>query len=205
MSVLPTLSLASDGIDATWIPTNQAMLDAMFEVANVNANDVVVDLGSGDGRITLEAARRGVAKAIGVEFDTKLVDYSRQMAERHGFAADRCEFVHEDIFAFDASSATVVMFYLLPRMIAPLISQNSSIRRLRPGTRIVSNTFEIPDLIADVVLPVKIPPPIVAQPPPMPTTTTSSTTTMKSTTTTTAMIDRTEIPTHADVYLYVVK
>ena len=127
-----------DGKDVEWVPTPDELVDTMLEMAEVIAEDRLVDLGSGDGRTVIAAARLGTA-AIGVEYEENLVGYARRRAADAG-VADRASFVHGDLFEFDLSQATVVTMFLLPdlnRRLRPVLYD------LAPGTRIVSNTWDL--------------------------------------------------------------
>ena len=126
------------GKDVIWIPTPQALVDAMLDMAKVGADDVVIDLGSGDGRLVISAARRG-ARALGVDLDANLVALARQRAEREGLAG-RARFERRDLFTQDLSEATVVTMFLLTEINLKL---RPRLLALRPGTRLVSNTFDM--------------------------------------------------------------
>lgn len=128
------------GKDAVWVPTSPELVEKMLDLAKVTADDFVIDLGSGDGRMVIAAARRG-ARALGVEFNSDMVKLSRQRAVEAG-VADRVTFVEGDMFEADISQATVLALFLLPDNLKRL---EPKFRALRPGTRIVVNTFGIPD------------------------------------------------------------
>ena len=128
------------GKDAVWVPTPYITVEKMLDVAEVTPKDLVIDLGSGDGRNVILAAKRG-ARAIGVEFEEKLVLLSRAVAEKEG-VADKASFVQHDMFTYDISEATVLALFLLPEHFTKL---KPKFLALRPGTRIVINTFRIPD------------------------------------------------------------
>jgi SAM-dependent methyltransferase len=133
-------SIGQAGKDVVWVPTPPALLDTMLSLARVTPEDVVVDLGSGDGRAVIAAARLG-ARAIGVEFNPELVTLSRQAAADAG-VAQRATFVQGDMFEADISEATVFALYLLPENLDRLLPRLQS---MRPGTRIVANTFGFSD------------------------------------------------------------
>jgi predicted RNA methylase len=123
-----------------YAPTAPAVVDAMLELARVGPNDVVYDLGSGDGRIVIQAALKYGARAVGIELDRVLVERSRRTAAESG-VADKVTFIQGDLFSTDISPATVVTLFLWPSVNRQL---ESKLRlELRPGTRIVSNTFGI--------------------------------------------------------------
>jgi cyclopropane fatty-acyl-phospholipid synthase-like methyltransferase len=112
----------------------------MLEIAHVSAADIVYDLGSGDGRIPIAAARRYGAFGVGVEIDAKLNREAADNAKKAG-VADRVQFLTQDLFEADISRATVVTLFLLPRLNQELIPKLR--RELRPGTRIVSHQFDM--------------------------------------------------------------
>jgi SAM-dependent methyltransferase len=124
------------GKDVVWVPTPEALVEKMLDVANVTPADIVVDLGSGDGRNVIAAARRG-ARGRGVEFNPDMVALSRRSAERQGVAG-RAVFVEGDMFAADFSDATVLALFLLPDNMMKL---RDKFLAMRPGSRIVANTF----------------------------------------------------------------
>jgi SAM-dependent methyltransferase len=124
------------GKDVVWVPSPPSVVDKMLAMAEVTARDFVVDLGSGDGRIVIAAAKRG-ARSLGIEYNPDLVEYARRAAERAGVAAN-ASFVHGDIFQSDFSQASVVTMFLTSDVILKL---QPKLLALRPGTRIVSNTF----------------------------------------------------------------
>lgn len=133
-------SLGQLGKDVLWVPTPQILAVRMLELAGVSARDYVIDLGSGDGRIVIEAARRG-ARALGIEYNPDLVALSRRTAEKEGVGAG-ARFVQGDIFASDFSAATVLTLFLLPELNLRL---RPAILALKPGTRIVSHYFDMGD------------------------------------------------------------
>jgi protein-L-isoaspartate O-methyltransferase len=124
-----------------YTPTRHAVADAMLTLASVGPGDVVVDLGSGDGRIVIIAAQKYGARGVGIELDAKLIEQSRQNARDAG-VEDRVTFTRADLFAADLSTATVVALYLSPSMnreLAPKLQ-----KELKPGTRVVSHQFPMP-------------------------------------------------------------
>jgi predicted RNA methylase len=127
-------------LDVPYAGSSAAAIDVMLKIAEVSAKDVVYDLGSGDGRIVIAAAKTYGARAVGVELDANLVRVSRQAAVENG-VADRVSFVQGDLFATDISPATVVTLFLWPSVNKRL--ENKLRFELRPGTRIVSNSFGI--------------------------------------------------------------
>ena len=133
--------IGQPGKDVVWVPTPWALVERMMSMAQVGPGDVVFDLGSGDGRTVITAAKRG-AQAVGVEFNPDLVALSRRNAEREGTPDERARFIHGDIFEADFSSATVVTLYLLPELNLRL---RPALLALRPGTRVVSHMFKMQD------------------------------------------------------------
>lgn len=126
--------------DVVFIPTPQAVVDAMLELADVKPTDVVYDLGSGDGRIVITAAQKYGARGVGIELDPALVKQATQNAAAAG-VSDKVRFVTGDIFTADISSATVVTLYLLQSINERL--RPKLVRELKPGTRIVSHVFNM--------------------------------------------------------------
>ena len=126
------------GKDVVWIPTPDHAVDKMLGMAQVTARDYVIDLGSGDGRNLIAAAKRG-ARALGVEYNPDLVALSKRAAADAG-VADKVTIVQGDMFEADISKATVMTLFLLPNHLSRLAPQ---FLKLKPGTRIVSNTYEI--------------------------------------------------------------
>ncbi len=125
---------------APFITTPQEVVVRMLELAGTRPADLVMDLGSGDGRIVMAAAQKFGARGVGIELDGALVEQSRQRARQAGLA-DRVSFVQDDVLAADLSAATVVTVYLLPGLINQL--QPRFLAQLRPGTRIVSHAFRM--------------------------------------------------------------
>lgn len=133
-----------EGKDVIWWPTHNALVKAMLDKANVGPDDFVVDLGSGDGRIVIEAARRG-AHATGIEFNPDLVKLSEFRAQQEGLG-EKAKFLNMDLFEYDLSKATVITMYLLSELNLRL---RPTLLELKPGTRIVSNSFDMGDWEAD--------------------------------------------------------
>ncbi len=129
-----------EGKDVVWVPTPQALVDRMLDMAKVTPRDFVMDLGSGDGRTVITAAKRG-ARALGVEYNPDMVELSRRNAEKEGVAG-KASFVKADLFETDFSKASVITMFLLPDINLKL---RPKILNLRPGTRIVSNSFTMGD------------------------------------------------------------
>ncbi|HSC95721.1 MAG TPA: class I SAM-dependent methyltransferase [Burkholderiales bacterium] len=132
------------GKDVMWLPTEDVMVRRMLDIAQVTARDFVVDLGSGDGRTVIAAARRG-ARAQGVELNPQLIEYSRRRAQE-ARVEDRASFVQGDLFEADLSQATVITLFLLDEINFKL---RPKLLGLKPGTRVVSNTFTMGQWPAD--------------------------------------------------------
>ena len=130
--------IGQEGKDVPWVPTPGILVDTMLEMAAVSTGDVVIDLGSGDGRTVIAAAQLG-ARAVGVELEENLVAISKRQAEEEGLS-DLTEFHAMDLFEFDLSPATVVTMFLLPDLNYRL---RPKLLKLSPGTRIVSNTWDL--------------------------------------------------------------
>lgn len=136
--------------DVIFVPTREVVVDAMLDAANVGPNDVVYDLGCGDGRIVIAAAKRG-ARGVGIDIDPQRIAEAKENAMKAG-VADRVEFRQEDLFEADIRSASVVTLYLLPSLNLKLRPRLQE--QLMPGTRIVSHDFDMGDWQADKVIPV---------------------------------------------------
>jgi len=132
------------GKDVVWVPTRDAVVDKMLDLAQVTPQDYVIDLGSGDGRLVIAAAKRG-ASALGIEYNPEMVELAKRNAAMEGVAA-KTEFVKADIFESDFSRASVISMFLLPELNLKLRPQ---LLKLKPGTRIVSNTFPMGDWTPD--------------------------------------------------------
>jgi precorrin-6B methylase 2 len=128
------------GKDVVWVPTSQALVDKMLDMAKVTPQDFVIDLGSGDGRTVITAAKRG-ATAMGIEYNPDMVELSKKNAEKENVTA-KATFVKADLFETDFSKATVITMFLLPDINMKL---RPKILGLKPGTRIVSNSFTMED------------------------------------------------------------
>jgi SAM-dependent methyltransferase len=132
------------GKDVVWVPTADTLVQKMLDMAKVTASDTVIDLGSGDGRTVIAAAKRG-AKALGVEYNPDMVALSKRNAEKAGVTG-KATFVQADLFKTDFSEATVVTLFLLPEINLRL---RPRILAMKPGTRVVSNSFDMGDWAAD--------------------------------------------------------
>jgi SAM-dependent methyltransferase len=137
------------GKDVVWVPTPQALVDKMLDMAKVTPKDYVIDLGSGDGRTVITAAKRG-SKALGIEYNPDMVELSKRNAAKEG-VTDKASFMKADLFETDFSQAQVITMFLLPSINLKL---RPKILTLKPGTRIVSNSFDMeewkPDETANV-------------------------------------------------------
>lgn len=138
----PTVGQA--GKDVVWVPTPQALVEKMLDMAAVTADDYVMDLGSGDGRNIIAAAKRG-ATAVGVEYNPEMVTVSKKAAEAAGVAG-KATFIQGDMYEADISRATVLALFLLPHNLDRLVPKFLA---LPPGTRIVGNTFSPAGWAAD--------------------------------------------------------
>ena len=136
--------VGQEGKDVIWVPTPQALVDKMLDMAKVTPKDYVIDLGSGDGRTVITAAKRG-AKALGIEYNPDMVELSKRNAAKEG-VSDRASFAKADLFESDFSDATVITMFLLPGI---NIRLRPKLLDLRPGTRIVSNSFTMGEWAAD--------------------------------------------------------
>ena len=137
-------TVGQEGKDVVWVPTPQVVVEKMLDMAKVTPQDYVMDLGSGDGRTVITAAKRG-ARAMGIEYNPDMVELSVRNAKEAG-VADRATFVKADLFETDLSKADVITMFLLPSINMKL---RPKILDLKPGTRIVSNTFTMEDWQAD--------------------------------------------------------
>jgi precorrin-6B methylase 2 len=137
-------SVGQAGKDVVWVPTPQTLVERMLDIAQVTPQDFVMDLGSGDGRTVITAAKRG-ATALGIEYNPDMVALSQRNAAQAGVTA-RATFQKADLFETDLSKASVITMFLLPSINMQL---RPKILDLKPGTRIVSNTFTMEDWEAD--------------------------------------------------------
>ena len=138
-------TVGQEGKDVVWVPTPPVLVEKMLDLAKVTADDYVIDLGSGDGRNVIAAARRG-ARALGVEYNPDMVELSRRRAKQEG-VADKATFIQGDMYEADISAATVMALFLLPENLNRLAPKFLA---LKPGTRIVANAFGIDGWEADV-------------------------------------------------------
>jgi SAM-dependent methyltransferase len=134
------------GKDVVWVPTPYPLIEKMLDMAKVTAKDYVMDLGSGDGRNIIMAAKRG-ARALGVEYNAQMVELARRSAAKEG-VSERARFVRGDMFEADLSQATVLALFLLPDNLRRLTPRFMG--QLKPGTRLVMNGFAIPEWTPDL-------------------------------------------------------
>jgi hypothetical protein len=137
-------TVGQPGKDVVWVPSPQALVDKMLDMAKVTPQDFVMDLGSGDGRTVITAAKRG-ARSVGVEYNPEMVALSKSSAAKEG-VTDKASFIQADLFQTDLSRATVITMFLLPTINMKL---RPTLLNLKPGTRIVSNTFDMEDWVPD--------------------------------------------------------
>ncbi len=141
-----TPSVGQEGKDVIWVPTPNELIQKMLDMAKLTPGDVHFDLGSGDGRTVIAAAKRGT-KAVGIEYNPDMVELSKRAAQKESAAvAARTEFIRGDIFETDFSKATVLTLYLLPSLNLKL---RPTILNMKPGTRVVSHAFTMGDWEAD--------------------------------------------------------
>jgi SAM-dependent methyltransferase len=141
-----TPSVGQEGKDVIWVPTPNELIQKMLDMAKLTPSDIHFDLGSGDGRTVIAAAKRGT-KAVGIEYNPDMVELSKRAAQKEGATiASRTEFIRGDIFETDFSKATVLTLYLLPSLNLKL---RPTILNMKPGTRVVSHAFTMGDWQAD--------------------------------------------------------
>lgn len=141
-----TSARAQTGVgDVVYVPTPQIVVDSMLEMARITSTDYLIDLGSGDGRFVITAAKKFGAKALGVDLDTYLLKLANESARKEN-VADKVTFLEKNLFELDFSSATVVSTYLLPEMNLRL---RSKIMHMKPGTRVVAHDYNMGDWYPD--------------------------------------------------------
>jgi SAM-dependent methyltransferase len=145
---------AKDNIAGPYVPTPWVIVDEMLKLADIRADDVVYDLGSGDGRLVITAAKRYHASGVGIELQPELVELARAGAKKED-VADRVKFVQGDLFETDIRQASVVTLYLLPRFVTRLVPR--FLAELRPGTRIVSHDYPLAPWKPDKELSMDVP------------------------------------------------
>ena len=134
-------SIGQNGKDVIWIPTGNELVTKMLKIANVGPSDLVYDLGAGDGKIAIAAAKDFGARAVGIEYNADMAALGQRNAERAGVAG-KVKIIQGDIFKEDFSKATVVTLYLLPELNYQL---RPTILKMKPGTRVVSHAFDMAD------------------------------------------------------------
>ena len=154
VAVFAPCAAAAQTADVPYVATPMNVVDAMLEIAQVGPNDFVIDLGSGDGRIVITAAKKRGARGLGVELDGALVNDARREAQRQG-VADKVEFRAENLFVTDLHKATVLTTYLFPRVNAQL--RPRIFEQLKPGARLVSHEFDFGNWKPDAQVTVKVP------------------------------------------------
>jgi len=142
-----------EDLDVPYVTTPQSVVDAMLDVARIGPTDTLLDLGSGDGRIVITAARRFGIRATGIEIDPRLAERARANAAAAG-VADKVRFVEQDLFATDLSAASVITMYLLP---AVNLKLRPALQKLKPGTRVVSHDWDMGEWAADRTVTVDAP------------------------------------------------
>lgn len=138
--------LGQSGKDVIWLPTNTDLVTQMLNVAKVRQSDIVYDLGAGDGKIAISAAKDFGAQSFGIEFNPEMAALAQRNADRAG-VGERVKIINGDIFKEDFTKATVLTLYLLPELNLQLKPQ---ILNMKPGTRVVSNTFHMGDWEPDI-------------------------------------------------------
>ena len=134
--------------DVIFVPTPQEVVNAMLKVAKVGKTDIVYDLGSGDGRIPITAVKDfGAVRATGIDIDPQRIKEANANLAKSGITGDRVRFLNQDLFTTDISDATVVTLYLLPSLNLKLIPKFE--KELKPGTRIVSHSFDMGDWVPE--------------------------------------------------------
>ena len=140
--------VGQSGKDVVWVPTGDELVTKMLQTAKVTKDDLVYDLGAGDGKIAIAAAREFGARAVGIEYNPDMAALAQRNAERAG-VADRVRIIRGDIFKEDFSKATVITMYLLPDLNLRL---RPTLLKLKPGTRLATNSFTMGDWEPDQVI-----------------------------------------------------
>ncbi|MGE4242867.1 SAM-dependent methyltransferase [Ramlibacter sp.] len=141
-------TVGQSGKDVVWVPTSDAMAESMLRMADVKPTDLVFDLGAGDGKIAIAAAKKFGANAVGIEYNKEMADLAARNVVRAG-VGDKVRIIHGDIFIEDFSNATVLTMYLLPHLNLKL---RPTILKMRPGTRVVTNSFNMGDWEPDAFI-----------------------------------------------------
>ena len=154
-------ALAQEGRgDVVYVPTPQVVVDEMLRMAKIGPKDFLIDLGSGDGRIVITAAKKFGAQGFGVDLDSYLLRIARETAKKEG-VADRANFVEENLFETELGKATVISSYLLPEMNLKL---RPKILALKPGTRVVAHDYHMGDWLPDEQADIPVPEKVVGNP-----------------------------------------
>ncbi len=141
-------TVGQSGKDVVWVPTNDALTEAMLKMADVKPGDLVYDLGSGDGKIAIAAAKNFGATAVGIEYNKDMAELATRNAARAG-VSDKVKIINGDIFVEDFSKANVLTMYLLPDLNLKL---RPTILKMAPGTRVVTNSFDMGDWEPDALI-----------------------------------------------------
>lgn len=141
-------NVGQEGKDVIWVPTADELVMKMLQTAKVTADDIVYDLGAGDGKIPIAAAAHFGARAVGIEYNPEMADLAKRNADRAG-VSDKVKIIRGDIFVEDFSQATVLTLYLLPDLNLKL---RPTILKMKPGTRVVSHAFTMGDWDPDQVI-----------------------------------------------------
>lgn len=141
-------AVGQSGKDVIWVPTNDAVAEAMLKMADVKPGDLVYDLGSGDGKIAIAAAKNFGATAVGIEYNKDMAELATRNAARAG-VSDKVKIINGDIFVEDFSKANVLTMYLLPDLNLKL---RPTILKMAPGTRVVTNSFHMGDWAPDALI-----------------------------------------------------
>ena len=163
---LPVLAFSAPALcqegrgDVVYVPTPQIVVDEMLSLAKIGPKDFLIDLGSGDGRIVITAAKKYGARGFGVDLDSYLLRIARESAKKEG-VADRANFVEENLFETDLSKATVISTYLLPEMNLKL---RPKILEMKPGTRVVAHDYHMGDWYPDAQKDIPVPEKVVGTP-----------------------------------------
>src|SRR5215212_9872019 len=155
----PALSQEGRG-DVVYVPTPQIVVDEMLRMAKIGPNDFLIDLGSGDGRFVITAAKKFGARGFGVDLDAHLLKIARDSAQKEG-VAERAQFVEQNLFETDLGKATVISSYLLPEMNVKL---RPKILALKPGTRVVAHDYHMGDWYPDEQKDIPVPEKVVGTP-----------------------------------------
>lgn len=161
LAFIASVASAQEGVgDVVYVPTPQIVVETMLKMAKVGPSDYLIDLGSGDGRIVITAAKKFGARGFGVDLDEVLLKTAKESASREG-VADRAQFFEQNLFETDLNKATVITSYLLPEMNAKL---RPKLLRLKPGTRVVAHDYHMGDWQSDDNDTLSVPEKVVGNP-----------------------------------------